>query len=74
MALDNAAADAAVEAYILTFSPPLTEDQKAGVRTSMQPIYRTLYAGIVANAVVSPAGSPAMTVGGTPVTGTGKVT
>lgn len=75
MALDNAAADAAIDAWIAGMTPAPTPDQKIQIRDSMRGLARALYAGIVANAVVSPAGTTPMVAGGVyPVTGTGKIT
>lgn len=74
MSLNDAAADAALETYISSLSPAPSADQKAAVRTNLQPLIRALYAGIVANAVVSPAGTIPMNVGGSLVGGFGKIT
>ncbi len=75
MALDDAAADAAVNAWLDGIDPPMSEAAKASVRSGIGPLIRAVYAGIVANAVVSPAGAPAvMAAGGDNVTGTGKIT
>ena len=74
MALNNAAADAALETWISGLNPVPTADQKQAIRDSMQPLVRAIYAGIVASAVVSPAGTIPMNVGGTSVGGFGKIT
>ncbi len=75
MALNNAAADAALETWISSLSPAPTADQKQAIRDGMQPLIRAIYAGIVANAVVDPDGAGTdMNVSGSAVTGTGKIT
>jgi hypothetical protein len=74
MALDNTAADAALEVWIDTLSPTPTETQKTSIRDNLRPLIRAIYAGIVANAVVSPDGTGTdLNVGGAAVTGTGKL-
>lgn len=76
MALDNAAADAALDVWIDGLTPPVTADQKTVIRNGMRPLIRAIYAGIVANAVVSPVGSPTPmyeTAFGSNIAGTGKI-
>ena len=52
MALDNAAADEALDIYVASITPP-PPDGGAAIRTSMQPLFRAIYAGIVANAEIT---------------------
>lgn len=76
MALDNAAADAALDVWINGLTPAVTADQKTSIQNGMRPLVRAIYAGIVANAVVSPtSGTPLRAPGGGGnVTGTGSIT
>jgi hypothetical protein len=71
MALNNAAADAALDVWIASLSPAPNDAQKDAIRTNLRPLIRAIYSGIVANAVVA-AGS--MNVGGSGVVGTGTIT
>lgn len=52
MALNNAAADAALDVYVASIDPP-PADGGTAIRESMQPLFRAIYSGIVSNAVVS---------------------
>jgi hypothetical protein len=70
MALNNAAADAALDVWIDGLSPPVSAEQKESIRSGMRPLIRAIYAGIVANAVVLPG---TMAAGGDPVTGAGTI-
>lgn len=74
MALNNAAADAALETWILSMNPPPTNPQ--AVRDGFRDLFRAIYSGIVTNAVVSPAGTPTSlrTTSGLAVIGTGVIT
>lgn len=52
MALNNAAADEALDIYIASITPP-PADGGVAMRVSMQPLFRAIYAGIVLNAVIT---------------------
>lgn len=56
MALNNAAADAALEVWIASVNPPSTNPQ--AVRDGFRDMFRAIYSGIVTNAVVTPNGTP----------------
>lgn len=71
MALDNNAADAAVEIYIASVIPP-PADGGVALRISMRPLVRAIYAGIVLNAGVVP-NTFAVAAAPGPVAGMGKV-
>lgn len=76
MALDNTAADASLDAWIATITPTPTDEQKQAIRDGMRELFRAIFAGIKANAVVSPAGTPTSlrTTTGVLLTGTGVLT
>ncbi len=69
MALNDAAADAAVDAWVAAMSPP--SGNPSAVAAAMYPLVRAIYAGIVSNAVIVPG---TMTADGDPVIGAGAVT
>ncbi len=69
MALNDAAADAAIDAWIATLSP--TPADPTAIRDGMRPLVRAIYAGIVAHAVVVPG---SMVIGSDAVTGAGAIT
>lgn len=74
MALNDAAADAALDMWIASINPPPAN--AAITKDVMRPLIRAIYAGIVANAVVLPAGAPTPLTapnGGGAVSGTGKI-
>jgi hypothetical protein len=71
MALDNNAADQALEIYIASIIPP-PADGGVALRASMRPLVRAIYAGIVLNAIVLPNTFACAAAPG-PVAGTGKV-
>lgn len=69
MALNSAAADAAVDTWVAALFP--APANPTAVRDALRPLVRAIYAGIVANAVVSPG---TMAAGGDAVTGAGAIT
>lgn len=69
MALNDTAADAAVDTWVASLSP--APANPTAVRDAVRPLVRAIYAGIVANAVVVPG---TMTADGDPVLGEGAVT
>jgi multidrug resistance efflux pump len=69
MALNNTAADAAVDTWVASLSP--APANPTAVRDAMRPLVRAIYAGIVANAVIAPG---TFVSDGDPVTGAGTVT
>lgn len=68
MALNDAAADAALDVYVAGLDPAASnpEATKAGMRG----LFRAIFAGIAANAVVSPG---TMAAGGDAVVGAGTL-
>lgn len=76
MALDNTAADASLEAWIATINQVPDDAQKQAIRDGMRELFRAIFNGIRANAVVQPAGSPTSlrTTSGLLVVGTGYLT
>ncbi len=68
MALNDAAADAALDVWIATLTPAPADP--TAIQTAMRPLFRAIYSGIVANAVIAPG---TMAAGGDAVTGTGTV-
>ncbi len=82
MPLNNDAADAAIDAWIDTLTKvedgverPFNAQERADVHTSLDPLARALYAGIIANAQVAPTGVPTgLYIGANAVSGWGAVT
>lgn len=69
MALNDTAADAALDTWIAGMDPAPADP--VALKAAMAPLIRAIYAGIVANAVINPG---TMAAGGDAVTGTGTVT
>lgn len=70
MALSNTAADAAVDIWVASLTP--APPNPNAIRDAMRPLVRAIYAGIVANAVVTPTSLVVAAAPGA-VTGTGTI-
>jgi hypothetical protein len=75
VALDQTAADNAADAFLSAVGSTLTGAARASVKSDIAKLFKAIFDGIIANAEVTPDGTPHMKDGGTnDITGKGRIT